>query len=53
MKTLWDIIQTITFVIVAGAIVVAIPIFGLILGIASAIVVVYAVIREENKHPRK
>jgi len=53
MKQLWDILQTIFFVILAGAILFAIPFIGLLLGIAAfagiAIVLIYYLIREANK----
>jgi len=51
MKSLWDMIQALLFVIVAGAAWIAIPILGLLLGIASAVAIVFLVIQEDRKHP--
>ena len=47
MKQLWDGLQAIIAVILIGAILFAIPIIGLFLGIAATIVFIYFLIKEK------
>lgn len=49
MKTLWDITQAFVLVILIGAAFVAIPIIGLLLGIAGAVAIVFMIIKEERE----
>ena len=46
MKQLWDGLQAIIAVILIGAIFVAIPIIGLLLGIAATVAFIYMAIKE-------
>ena len=46
MKQLWDGLQAIGFVILVGAILFAIPIIGLLLGIAATVAFIYMAIKE-------
>jgi len=51
MKSLWDFLQAIMFVIVVGAILFIIPFLGIIIGLAAFVAIVYIVIQEERERP--
>jgi len=51
MKGLFDMLQAIMLVLIAGVIIMITPLIGLILTIIIAIVVVYFIIKENKEFP--
>jgi len=49
MKALWDGIQALLLVLIVGAVITAIPILAIFLAVSAVVVIIYTIIKDNNR----